>query len=479
MKKESTIKIRRQLILMALSAVVLIFTAFGWFIGMQSVMVSSFDIDIAAAENLLLSLDGVSWDTTVSINRENLEEVSYPNHTNWWSGGGLEPMSTIGQIDVNTSRLMLFEKAGITAIPGGHSLMASRVENTGDKEADGYVVFDLFVRNMTGSAYIPEYNLLDEEGIYLSVDSSVEVAIDGGVEDTGLENSVRVAFAQIGRVIGTELDQEKIASISCNPDGEGKPSIVDGVTGICRAASIWEPNDTKHVAGAIDWYDTHCLKRTGGNSRLPESYGGTCNPIVDGVAYPTYVVSEPIASSDYVNIYDGPAYNTYEGSTKLFSVPYFTDTDKELEGVERLPIMYLAPNSITKVRVYVYLEGQDVDNYDYASIGRKLSVKFGFTKQRFTEDDIGYEGPNLEPLRDTIKPIILLNGLDEITINQGSTYDDLGATASDNIDGDITPYIVVNNPVNTAETGTYIVRYNVRDWAGNWADEVTRTVIVE
>ena len=204
MKKESTIKIRRQLILMALSAVVLIFTAFGWFIGMQSVMVSSFDIDIAAAENLLLSLDGVSWDTTVSINRENLEEVSYPNHTNWWSGGGLEPMSTIGQIDVNTSRLMLFEKAGITAIPGGHSLMASRVENTGDKEADGYVVFDLFVRNMTGSAYIPEYNLLDEEGIYLSVDSSVEVAIDGGVEDTGLENSVRVAFAQIGIVMITE-----------------------------------------------------------------------------------------------------------------------------------------------------------------------------------------------------------------------------------------------------------------------------------
>ena len=39
--------------------------------------------------------------------------------------------------------------------------------------------------------------------------------------------------------------------------------------------------------------------------------------------------------------------------------------------------MTLAPNSITKVRVYVWIEGQDIDNYDFAAIGRKISVKFG------------------------------------------------------------------------------------------------------
>ena len=53
--------------------------------------------------------------------------------------------------------------------------------------------------------------------------------------------------------------------------------------------------------------------------------------------------------------------------------------------------MTLAPNSITKVRIYVYIEGQDVDNYDFASIGKE-TVKFGFTKERFTEDDFNYEG---------------------------------------------------------------------------------------
>ena len=50
--------------------------------------------------------------------------------------------------------------------------------------------------------------------------------------------------------------------------------------------------------------------------------------------------------------------------------------------------MTLAPNSITKVRVYIYLEGQDIDNFDYAQVGIKISVKFGFTKQRFVASEL-------------------------------------------------------------------------------------------
>ena len=53
--------------------------------------------------------------------------------------------------------------------------------------------------------------------------------------------------------------------------------------------------------------------------------------------------------------------------------------------------MTLAPSSITKVRVYVFIEGQDIDNYDFAQIGKQISVKFGFTKERFNEEDINYE----------------------------------------------------------------------------------------
>ena len=46
------------------------------------------------------------------------------------------------------------------------------------------------------------------------------------------------------------------------------------------------------------------------------------------------------------------------------------------------------PNSITKVRVYIWIEGQDIDNYDFSSLGKQISVQFGFTKERFEQSEI-------------------------------------------------------------------------------------------
>ena len=57
----------------------------------------------------------------------------------------------------------------------------------------------------------------------------------------------------------------------------------------------------------------------------------------------------------------------------------------------------------------------------------------------------------------------------EITVEVGSTYTtDLGATASDNYDGDITADIVTVNNVDTSVIGSYTVTYNVSDDAGNY-----------
>ena len=70
---------------------------------------------------------------------------------------------------------------------------------------------------------------------------------------------------------------------------------------------------------------------------------------------------------------------------------------KEQKGTERPTFITLAPNSITKIRVYVYIEGQDVDNYDFASLGKAIKVNFGFTKERFYGSDIQYEGPEGVP----------------------------------------------------------------------------------
>ncbi len=79
---------------------------------------------------------------------------------------------------------------------------------------------------------------------------------------------------------------------------------------------------------------------------------------------------------------------------------------------------------------------------------------------------------------DTTAPVIALNGAATINLNVGDTYTEQGATATDNVDGNITANIVISGTVNTAIAGTYSVNYNVNDAAGNAATQVTRTVIV-
>ena len=79
--------------------------------------------------------------------------------------------------------------------------------------------------------------------------------------------------------------------------------------------------------------------------------------------------------------------------------------------------------------------------------------------------------------KDTEKPVITLKGNSEITLNQGDKYNDEGASATDNIDGDITSKIKVSGKVDTTKSGTYTITYTVTDKAGNRA-EVTRKVMV-
>jgi hypothetical protein len=79
---------------------------------------------------------------------------------------------------------------------------------------------------------------------------------------------------------------------------------------------------------------------------------------------------------------------------------------------------------------------------------------------------------------DTLKPAITLNGSSSVTLVQGSTYSDAGATANDSAEGDITSDITIADNVNNNTVGTYTVTYNVADSAGNAATAVTRTVHV-
>jgi hypothetical protein len=436
-------KIRNLIIICFICALVISSGTYAWFIGMKTVNVSSFDVEIATTEGLFLSMDGEHW--SYQLDAKNVE--AYDGNTNTWAESGLVPVSTVGDLDSTVSRLQMYEKGSLTTTKGGYRLLASRVHNydkteegkLGTLESNGYVAFDLFIKNISGTEYYAENNILNEEDIYLTTNSAVSVAATGGVAGTGIENSVRVAFAQIGRVEATDgvASVDNITKITCTDvakaDGQAQ------VTGICRSAQIWEPNDTYHVQNAINWYETSCKtrKEDGTDVTKAESYNSdSCSGVANESANKTYAISRVIGIGDNVDVYDGTQYNTYENNIatyaaynqavnyseaalaqtqsaekaataetakltardeyKLVDFPYFTDTMKDLTGTNRPTFMKLAPNSITKVRVYIWIEGQDIDNYDFASLGKKISVNFGFTKERYTETDINYEGPSTD-----------------------------------------------------------------------------------
>ena len=75
-------------------------------------------------------------------------------------------------------------------------------------------------------------------------------------------------------------------------------------------------------------------------------------------------------------------------------------------------------------------------------------------------------------------PIITLIGSQEVNLTIGSNYNDAGAIANDNVDGNISNKIVIVNPVDTNTTGTYIITYDVNDSSHNQALQVIRTVNV-
>ena len=82
--------------------------------------------------------------------------------------------------------------------------------------------------------------------------------------------------------------------------------------------------------------------------------------------------------------------------------------------------------------------------------------------------------------KDETAPLITMLGKspDTLIVKTATSYNDPGATATDNEDGDVTDNIVVSTNINTNVVGSYRIYYNVEDKAGNISSEKTRIVEV-
>ena len=79
---------------------------------------------------------------------------------------------------------------------------------------------------------------------------------------------------------------------------------------------------------------------------------------------------------------------------------------------------------------------------------------------------------------DEVAPVITLKGEQSITIDVGETYEDAGATAHDDVDGDITQSIEITGMIIKGTPGIYTLTFKVKDKSGNAAVPMVRTIQV-
>ena len=102
-------------------------------------------------------------------------------------------------------------------------------------------------------------------------------------------------------------------------------------------------------------------------------------------------------------------------------------------------------------------------------------------------DQINYEvtdssGNTAQAVRDLIiddteAPLITLNGNETIYVPLNSEYQELGAKALDNCDGDLTSNIKIDGNVDTSKLASYTVSYSVSDKKGN-TTTIDRKVVI-
>lgn len=130
-------------------------------------------------------------------------------------------------------------------------------------------------------------------------------------------------------------------------------------------------------------------------------------------------------------------------------------------GFAQHPTLFLARGATAGAAARIGIRG----SMDVVAVGEEGVALF-------LNDGLGQLG-----LGDTGRPVIELIGATEISLEVEQPYEDPGATATDDVDGTLTP--TVDNPVDTKLIGTYVVTYTAKDSAGNAAMPVTRTVKVE
>ncbi|MBO5349625.1 MAG: polysaccharide deacetylase family protein [Clostridia bacterium] len=126
------------------------------------------------------------------------------------------------------------------------------------------------------------------------------------------------------------------------------------------------------------------------------------------------------------------------------------------------------------------------DNYDGDITNKVVVTKVDIDENNFEEHYTVNDssGNNFKIIRyvkitDNIAPKITLNGNSVISVIKGSIYNEQGAKAIDNKDGDISKNIQIIENVDTSKNGTYTITYTASDYSGNKTTKQRKVIVSE
>ena len=320
--------------------ILFIVSSYAWFSTALNVKIKEFNMVVSKNGGLTISFDAINFDSSVELSRDILIfEVAetYPNHLNQWALNGLIPISSNGISDPNSYFFDIFETSGVkykNRRKENGFIYADKVVDTRPRSYNSYIAFDVFFKNVTGSP-VPD-------NLYFDEDTSITMVSDGNEEMRGLTNSLRIGIVKVG-TLPLDANPTDIQNLQC----QGK----------CEAI-IFEPNSTNHSELSRERAKKYNLN------------------LLDGKRFPTYAMIKE----------GGPIYvkDNISGSPTL-DLNYFALQNTIHEEDFARPIFDI-PDGITKARIYLWVEGQDIDSLETDSEGAELFVDISFIK-----DTVGYD----------------------------------------------------------------------------------------
>ena len=325
MKRKNSDKRRNSIWLLILmivfTGVMLSTSTYAWFTVNRLVQVDSLNVKIEAQGGIDISVDGTNWKSQVTGEEIQNAGDNYSTHTNQLPEK-MEPVSTGG--NVSDGKLDMYLGSVTNNSDGDFVLTSKRdIEVSGNRDGN-FIAFDLFIR------------VNKDTDLYLTSNSGATYT---GDSNPGIENATRFAFLILGNTpSGSSLGV--IQSLNGN----------DGVY-------IWEPNYDVHSDSAISNAASVYNISVNGSGNVPIVYDG--------------VISD-ILTSD--NVLVGRANSgTYPSLFKGVKVDYYTTS-----GFNNNVNIFSVKGGITKIRVYIWVEGQDVDCENNSSVGN-IDFKFEFS----------------------------------------------------------------------------------------------------